>query len=367
VSLRIALTNVYAWPHTRRGGERYLHELGAALQRAGHEVAIVSSAESSGSGVELGVPVHYLRRRHVAPRHFGHLSDEIAFGVQALGHLGWRNIDVWHALGTADAAAAAALGLVRKVVSVYTDLGIPYRWYRDERPDRRLHSFVVDHVDHYVCLSAAAAETLQRDFDRYGPVIGGGVDMRRFSPHPRYPTPVLLYSGALTEPRKRVSLLLEAVAILRDTVPDVQLWLSGPGDPSSLLASAPKEGRDAAVLLGLGQPEEQSERYGTAWATVLPSQDEAFGLALLESLACGTPVVAVDDACGPADLVGPDVGVVCAADAVSLAKACDTVLRMSRQHGIEDSCRRVATAYDWSSAIVPRMERLYAAASERRG
>src|SRR5258708_1559062 len=38
----------------------------------------------------------------------------------------------------------------------------------------------------------------------------------------------------------------------------------------------------AAVMAGI---------YGEAWVSALPAVDEAFGLALVESLACGTPVV----------------------------------------------------------------------------
>ncbi|MEY2469223.1 MAG: hypothetical protein QOF21_1921, partial [Actinomycetota bacterium] len=33
--MRILLSHVYSWPEVRRGGERYLHELGAALVEAG--------------------------------------------------------------------------------------------------------------------------------------------------------------------------------------------------------------------------------------------------------------------------------------------------------------------------------------------
>ena len=46
----------------------------------------------------------YLRRRHLLRRRFGALSSEVAFGAQAFGVLAPRRLDVWHAMGTADAA-----------------------------------------------------------------------------------------------------------------------------------------------------------------------------------------------------------------------------------------------------------------------
>src|SRR5919109_4204240 len=110
MSLRIALTHVYAWPGVRRGGERYLHEVAAALADAGHRVSIVTTAAESHRDRILGVDVTYLRRRRLLEDRFGSLSDEAAFGLQTLARGGLRGIDVWHALGTADAAAAALTG-----------------------------------------------------------------------------------------------------------------------------------------------------------------------------------------------------------------------------------------------------------------
>ena len=46
----------------------------------------------------------------------------------------------------------------------------------------------------------------------------------------------------------------------------------------------------------------QHERYGRAWVTCLPSTHDSFGMALLESLACGTPLVATTDS-APQELV----------------------------------------------------------------
>src|ERR671919_48984 len=140
MGLRIALTHVYSWPEVRRGGERYLHELASALTGAGHRVTILSTARTPGRARVLGVETRYVQRRERAlARRFGELSAEVTFALQALARLATRSIDVWHALGTADAAAAAALGRVRGVRSVYTDLGISERSWRQLRPDRRLY------------------------------------------------------------------------------------------------------------------------------------------------------------------------------------------------------------------------------------
>lgn len=360
MSLRIALTHVSSWPEVARGGERYLHELGSALSDAGHHVRILSSAPRPGRGSILGVDVRWLRRRRLAPNRFGAHAEEVAFGAQALAALAPRRLDVWHALGTSDAAAAALLATVRRGVgSVYSDLGVPAGPSRRRRPDRRLHRFVVDRVGAYVCQSAFAAGYLERDHGRAAVGIPGGVDLHRFRPGRRRDRPTLLFSGAVLERRKNVALLLEAVALVRRRRPEVELWLVGPGDPSPLLADAPPAARDVTTWLGVVPNDELVARYAEAWVTVLPSEAELFGLAVVESLACGTPVVTLDRG-GPAEIVRPGVGLTSLPEAGALAEACTEALDLAADPDTGDACRAAAEPYDWRGSIVPRLEDVYA-------
>ena len=354
------LSHAYCWPEVRRGGERYLHEVGAALARAGHSVRILSTAPAPGTTSVQGVPVTRLRTRSLAPRRFGPQAEEVAFGAQAGLWMAPRRVDVWHALGVPDAAAASVLGKVTGFRSVTTVLGIPLKWYWDLRPDRRLHELVVKRVDSYICLSQAASAALYEGWARNGEVVGGGVALERFEPAPtRHPRPALLYSGTFSEKRKNLPLLLEAVAILRKKHPDLELWLSGPDDPSAVIAAAPASAQEATVQLGVGQQDEQPLRYGRAWVTVLPSENEAFGLALLESLACGTPIVALATGGGPTDLIEPGVGVASGPSATELAEACECAMELAGRPQTVEACRAVAARYDWDRAIVPRLEAIY--------
>ncbi|MSW53224.1 MAG: glycosyltransferase, partial [Actinobacteria bacterium] len=55
-------------------------------------------------------------------------------------------------------------------------------------------------------------------------------------------------------------------------------------------------------------PAALTDAYRGAWVTALPSENEAFGLVVAESLACGTPGVAFAGE-GPAEVItGDDVG-----------------------------------------------------------
>lgn len=359
MGLRIALSHVYAWPEVRRGGERYMHELGAALVQLGHDVRILSTARQPARAEVHGVDVTYLRRRRVLRSRFGPHSDEVAFGGQALARLGAARIDVWHAMGTSDAAAAALASSVRGIRSAYTELGFPNRASRERRPDRRVHELVVRRIDHYICFSKAAGDHLQTGYGRPAEVVPGGVDLDRFEPAARrHPVPVLLFAADASEPRKNLPLLLEAVALLRASHPALEVWVAGRGDQEGILAAAPPEARAAARLLGDVGPEEMIDLFGRAWVTVLPSEAEAFGLVFVESLACGTPIVGLDRG-GPAEIIRPGIGASAQPDAPSVAEACEVALDLAAQPGIAADCRSAARAWDWKTAIVPRLLELY--------
>jgi phosphatidylinositol alpha-mannosyltransferase len=355
--LRIALTHAFCWPEVRRGGERFLHELAGALARRGHEVTIVAGASAPSIGAEDGVRI--IRVPRGSPGTV--FRAERMFGALVVAPLLASRYDVVHSLGARDASGSLTASRVRRGRrTVYTNLGLPLRASWARRPDGRAHDRVVDQIDVYGCLSRYAQERLQDEFGRDGAITPGGVRLERFRPvADRAAEPTLLYSGALDEPRKNIALLLEAVAILSRTEPRVRLWLSGPGDAAPLLANAPAAARERTEVLPLGRPEDQPERYAAAWATVYPTHNEAFGLVLVESLACGTPIVASDHASLP-ELMEPGIGATARlGDARSLADACGAALDLAGQAGIKDVCRAAAERHDWDSSVAPRIEALY--------
>lgn len=359
--MRVLLTHVYGWPEVRRGAERYLHELGAGLLRAGHDVSIVITAPQPRNGSELGVDVRRLRRRHRLQPLLGPTAHQLVFGAQTLPIGLFGHHDVWHAMGTPDAAAAALAARIRRGRrSVMTEMGIPERSWREQQRDHRLFEFAVRHIDEFVCLSPPAADALQRDYGRRASVVPGGVDMSAFVPAAkRAAKPTLLFPGALDEPRKNLPVFLEAVSALSQRGVDVDVWLAGPGEPPSDLTPAARDGLARATLRRSLDGHELRHAYAAAWVTVLPSQAEVFGLVVLESLASGTPAVVNDDGMGPAQLVDDDVGRRSAATADALAEACAAVIELASRPETTIRCRERAADYDWDDVVVPRIIEVY--------
>ncbi len=107
--------------------------------------------------------------------------------------------------------------------------------------------------------------------------------------------PVVLYVGRL-EPNKGVPLLLAAARRVLADFPDAHLVLAGGNHPSlpaaeleRLLSQVPQ--RQRVHLLGYVPWRELFAWYRRATVCVLPSYYETFGLAALEPMAFGVPVV----------------------------------------------------------------------------
>lgn len=131
------------------------------------------------------------------------------------------------------------------------------------------------------------------------------------------PGPVLLYVGRFTD-AKRLPLLLQALARARRRV-DVRapLVLVG-GFPGELEGRHPLElveelALEDVFLAGWYGQDEVAAHMNASDLLVLPSAEEAFGLVLVEAMACGIPVVASNRG-GPTDIVSEQTGWVFRAD-----------------------------------------------------
>ncbi len=109
---------------------------------------------------------------------------------------------------------------------------------------------------------------------------------------------VILFVGRI-EPLKGIDQLIKAMPYLQDTQ-GVRLVIIG-GDENSQYELERLQGlsrnlhvQDSVTFLGLIKHEQLPYFYSAADVCVVPSYYESFGLVALESLACGTPVVATD-------------------------------------------------------------------------
>jgi glycosyltransferase involved in cell wall biosynthesis len=224
-----------------------------------------------------------------------------------------------------------------------------------------VRELIARRVDHYVCVSNTAARSFEAFYHRTPVVQSPGIDVRRFSPAAaRNHQPALLFVGDASDPSNNLALLLEAVAMLRWRRPDIELWIAGAGagHADRLVGEAPPAAKEGTTLLGDIDGDALADVYPKAWVTVLPAEHVAFGLPLVESLASGTPIVALDRG-GPAEVVEQGVGLVCRPTAAGLAAACEEAVELAGSAEVAADCRAAAWTWDWRTAIVPRLLRLY--------
>lgn len=364
--MRIGLLHPFVWPEVRRGAERYVDDLAWYLRSQGHHVELVTGTDGP-SATETrsdGVVVH--RRHHVGLVKLARLGiDRVqAFLLTSLPVLRAERYDVTHAMVPAGSVAAR---LVR-MPTVFTFIGHPTATQLDQlrAPERSLYRLASRTATATTALSRASASSVEHLLGRRPEVLAPGVRVDRFpvAPAPREGPPRILFSAAPGDRRKRLDVVVAAMALVLDRHPDARLQVSGQGDPGWALARAAPEdrGRVAAALdlLGPGTPAETPQRYREATVTVLPAVEEAFGLVLVESLASGTPVVASADA-GMADIVDRD-GVgrrVPPDDPRALAEALIETIGLARRADTPATCARHARRWDWAESIGPRHEQLY--------
>jgi glycosyltransferase involved in cell wall biosynthesis len=358
--VRIALTHAFCWPEVRRGAERFLPSLGAALAGRGHDVVHYSAAFAPRRTLVDGVETIPMRR------HFrDDYRHEAEFGLRLAPRLAAGRFDAVHSLGRHDALASIrAARLHPHRTTAITDLGLPnpQSWLRISRRDARAANAVVRKANVYSVMSHTALDWLARNYGREdGFVVPGGVDLGAFVPaDEREPRPTVLFSGAFEFEAKGVATLLQAIALVAEREPDVEFWLSGPGDPEPLLAAGPQAARERTRFLGLGHADRQHERYGRAWATCLPSVTDSFGMSLLESLACGTPIVATTSG-APQELVQQGAtGELCEPrDPGGLAQALLRAFALASNPRTAERCRASAEPFDWDTGLAPFCESLY--------
>ncbi|MFQ5472116.1 MAG: glycosyltransferase family 4 protein, partial [Dehalococcoidia bacterium] len=145
--------------------------------------------------------------------------------------------------------------------------------------------------------------TIKRYYGRDALVCHLGVDSDRFVPNGATPSDYVLSVGAL-EPHKGFDFLVRAVARCPvDSRP--RLTIVGNTDAAGVGRHLRRLARDAAVELDIRvriADEELVRLYQGAQAFVYAPHSEPFGLVVLEAMACGVPVVAVDEG-GPRESV----------------------------------------------------------------
>jgi phosphatidylinositol alpha-mannosyltransferase len=160
---------------------------------------------------------------------------------------------------------------------------------------------MIEKLSARIAVSEMAQATLNNLYGTEAVVIPNGIDCARFSSarkisaHSDLSAPRIGFLGRFEESRKGLPLLLEALPKVIKSVPDVQLVVAGPGDPSKLLAKLEPSVAKHITFLGRLSEGEKVEFLTSLNLYIAPNTGgESFGIILAEAMASGTPVLASD-------------------------------------------------------------------------
>lgn len=344
------------------GVERALAQAAIQLARRGHDVRVLCSTDGTpGSTRQEGVVVERVRRAAVL------LRTPI---VHLAGHIG-PDAGIVHVPGTYPFTTGPALRRARR-------LGLPT--VLDFHFEPHLEGFVggtaaaayrrwghrsnslADAVAVRSVAYARTAPGLSQVPDSKWNVVPNGIDPHRFRPAPSTRNATsdegdgILFVGRLV-PYKGVEVLLAAAARMRDAQP---ITVAGDGPLRAKLEGMAQRLGVRARFLGRVEDADLPGLYRSAALTVLPSvnRQEAFGMAILESMACGTPVVA-SDLPGVADVAREGGFVARCGNPQHLARQIERGLRPGSLPRGRPLAQRIHGSYSWE-AVADRLEATYA-------
>jgi glycosyltransferase involved in cell wall biosynthesis len=125
-------------------------------------------------------------------------------------------------------------------------------------------------------------------------VIYPGIDMDKFDPNEAPTQEQLVGTACRLEPVKGIPTLLKAIALVAKKHSSVRLVIAGEGSWRNRLEEEAAQLGVQDKVSFLGWQDDVATLLGSWSIFVLPSLDEGFGVAVLEAMASGLPVVASD-------------------------------------------------------------------------
>jgi len=328
--LNIAMLSVHSCPWDRPGGRYtggmniYIKELALELGKRGHHVDIYTCSHTDHGHGEIIEINHNIRLVHIGNTHYGSIVEAklgqyinaIAESIHSYSTELKSHYDIMHSHYWLSGLAGNKLRdhwNVPHITMFHTlgavkneaGLGILEPKFRIQGEQQ-----IVKNIDRIV---AATARERQALISRYGAgsekiaTIPCGVNFELFRPIEKHlareisgldSKKVILFVGR-ADPLKGLDNLLEAVVLLKHRTDFELLIIGGDGANDNYIKSFIKRAREHNLtgtvhFIGPVNHHDMYVYYNSADFCAIPSYYESFGLVALESLACGTPVMATD-------------------------------------------------------------------------
>ncbi len=291
--------------------------------------------------------------RRLYPEYLTHVPFSYA-SLRAGSH------DLANAFYPTDALAAVRWAERSGRPAVFSYGGLPDRpVLADKRHKLRILERAIRGSDAVVTSSRTAADAMRRWFGVEARPIYPGVDLAAFAPlrGARARADDLLRGNARRRPQA-------ARAAHRRLPPGSARAARCParGDPAARPGGLARHGLDGegiSLIDPVEDPSELAPYYARAWVAALTAYREAFGLVLVEALACGTPVVGADHGAVPEVVDRDGIGVLFEdGDERAVARALLEGFELAADAGTRARCRERAESFS-SARLAAGYEALY--------
>jgi len=294
-ALKIGIVCPYSWD-TPGGVQNHIRDLAEFLIAAGHHVSVLAPAQDEeglpeyvvNAGKPIAIPYNgAVARVLFGPVAFSRVRQWITNGDFDLLHLHEPAIPslsllaCWAAdgpmVGTFHAAAKR-----QKIIFAIGPILEP----------------AIEKLSARIAVSEAARLTLTDHLDTDAVVIPNGIYASHYKdaiPQEQWQGNTIGFIGRFEEPRKGLSVLVDALPVISRFAPDVKVFVAGPGDSTEILKSIDPQLRHRFTFLGKISEQEKANLMSSVALYIAPNTGgESFGIVLAEALASGACVVASD-------------------------------------------------------------------------
>ena len=294
-SLKIGIVCPYSWD-TPGGVQNHIRDLAEFLIESGHDVSVLAPVidESNlpeyvvNAGKPISIPYNgAVARVLFGPVAFARVRQWISQGEFDLLHLHEPAIPsisllaCWAAdgpmVGTFHAAAKR-----QKIIFAIGPILEP----------------AIEKLSARIAVSEAARLTLTDHLDTDAVIIPNGIYANRYTDgktREKWSGNTIGFIGRFEEPRKGLSVLVDALPVISRFAPDVKIFVAGPGDPAEVIEGIDPQLRQRFEFLGKITESEKADFMSSVAVYVAPNTGgESFGIILAEALAGGACVVASD-------------------------------------------------------------------------
>jgi glycosyltransferase involved in cell wall biosynthesis len=308
--MRIALVNLITKTplHRRRAPEvasnkdAMIVKFAKAVQECGHDVEVfISDCYRPKTGEELDVPVHYLKTRlrwlfwpsvlPFTPALAGCLRDRfdliVCFDAFQLSTM----LSVWAKAKTQRPAKLVISQELSRHQRLFFRLPSLFFYHVI------LKFFLDKHIDLYIPRGDKARDFLLKigiDGKRVAPVVYTGIDENVFFPDPAVEKENVIFSPSILRDVKGIDILIKGFAQVQRRLNGTRLVIQGDGPLydacSRLIEDLNMEDHIVINRERVGH-DRMRRLYCSSLMTVVASRKESSNFSVIESIACGTPVI----------------------------------------------------------------------------